>query len=69
MLTIPSVSLSKLLKWPEVWILTSVSQQVISGEMKQPLEQSVPSHSGNVLVNIQILVSSSDVNKDLHYFS
>lgn len=55
-------------KWPEVWIVTSDSQQVISGEMKQALEQCVPSHSGNVPVHIQIPMPSSDANKDLHYF-
>ena len=56
-------------KLPEIWILTSDSQQVMSGEMKQALEQCVPSHSGNGPVHIQIPVPSSDVNKDLYYFS
>ena len=67
----PISLLQQIMDWkrPEVWILTSDSQQVMSGEMKQPLEQCVPSRSGNGPVHIQIPVPSSDVNEDLHYFS
>lgn len=35
--------------------------------MKQPLEQSVPLHSENGPVHLQISVPSSDLNKYLHF--